>query len=119
MSNKTYKTIESPSGSGELRKAGAHLAKVFYHLNVRQEIGANGTLTPPADGPMALEITGEVTVSQDEPMQARVSKEMNSGDLLTLYLADGRQLEVYASKGDTYSDSYRISQRGLTGFVSK
>jgi hypothetical protein len=36
MSRKTYKTIETPSGSGELRKAGAHLAKVFYHRKTRR-----------------------------------------------------------------------------------
>ena len=46
MSKKTYKTIETPSGSGEIRKAGAHLAKVFYHLQVRQAVVAGMTGVP-------------------------------------------------------------------------
>lgn len=81
MSRKTYKTIETPSGSGELRKAGAHLAKVFYHLQVRQE-----TIV---------------------------------GDLLTLYLADGRRLDVYATKGGAFSDAYRIVPGGPAGLISE
>lgn len=109
MSTPTYKTIETPSGSGELRVAGAHLAKVFYHLQVRQEIvvGEPGGLT----------ITGEVTVSQDEPMQSQVLRRVGSGELLTLHLADGRRIDVYASKSDAVSDAFRIVPGGSTGFV--
>jgi hypothetical protein len=119
MSRKTYKTIETPSGSGELRKAGAHLAKVFYHLQVRQETIVGELAAGQEDRPGRLDIAGEVTVSQDEPMQAQVLKGMNSGDLLTLYLADGRRLDVYATKGDAFSDAYRIVPGGPAGLISE
>ncbi len=116
MSSKTYKTIETPSGNGELRKAGAHLAKVFYYLQVRQETIVGELAAGQEDRPGRLDIAGEVTVSQDEPMQAQVLKGMNSGDLLTLYLADGRRLDVYVTKGDAFSDAYHIVPGGPAGF---
>jgi len=105
---KTYKTLETPSGSGELRVAGAHLAKVFYHLKVRQEIMVGEPATDQAEGLGPLEIAGEVTVSLDEPMQTQVLGRVGSGELLTLHLADGRHLEVTATKADALSDAYRI-----------
>jgi hypothetical protein len=119
MSNKTYKTLETPSGSGELRAGGAHLANVFYHLQVRQEIMVGQSAARQADTPALLEIAGEVTVSQDEPMQAQVSRRVGSGELLTLHLADGRQLEVHATKGEVFSDAYRIVPAGSAGFISE
>lgn len=119
MSNKTYKTLETRSGSGELRAAGAHLAKVFYHLQVRQEIIVGGSATSQADTPALLEIAGEVTVSQDEPMQTQVLRQVGSGELLTLHLGDGRRLDVYATKGEAFSDAYRIVPTGSAGFISE
>ena len=113
MSTPAYKTIETPSGSGELRVAGAHLAKVFYHLQVRQETVVGESVAAPG----GLTITGEVTVSQDEPMQTQVLRRVGSGELLTLYLADGRRLDVYATKSDAVSDAFRIVPGGSTGFI--
>lgn len=113
MSPPTYKTIETPSGSGELRIAGAHLAKVFYHLQVRQEIVVGESAAQPG----GLTITGEVTVSQDEPMQSQVLRRVGSGELLTLHLADGRRIDVHASKSDSVSDAFRIVPGSSTGFV--
>jgi len=113
----TYKTLETPSGSGELRAANAHVAKVFYHLKVRQEIvePAAGQ----AGGPGVLDITGEVTISQDEPMQSQVARRVGSGELLTLHLNDGRRLDVYATKGEPYTDAYRIVAANPAGFTSE
>jgi hypothetical protein len=115
MINKTYKTLETPSGSGELRVAGAHLAKVFYHLQVRQEIVGGEA----ADMARGLDISGEVTVSQDEPMQTQVLRRVGSGERLTLHLADGRRLDVYATKGEGFSDAFRIVPAESTGFISE
>ena len=119
MSSKTYKTIETPSGSGELRVAGAHLAKVFYHLQVRQAVVASEAAADQADLSSRLDIAGEVTISQDEPMQAQVLHRVGSGELLTLYLADGRRLDVYATKGEAFSDAYRIVPGSPAGFISE
>ena len=119
MNNRTYKTIETPSGSGVLRIAGAHLAKVFYHLQVSQEIVAGEAAPAQADPPARPSIIGEVTVSQDEPMQSQVLRRVGSGELLTLYLADGRRLDVCATKRDTVSDVFRIVPVGPNGFVSE
>lgn len=116
MSAMTYKTIETPSGSGELRVAGAHLARVFYHLQVRQEIVVGEPASGPATPLNGLNITGEVTVSQDEPMQTQVLRRVGSGELLTLHLADGRQIDVYATKSDEVSDAFRIVPAGSTNF---
>lgn len=119
MSNQPYQTIETPSGSGVLRVAGAHLAKVFYHLQVRQEIAASEAASAPADTPRRVSIVGEVTVSQDEPMQAQVLRRVGSGELLTLHLADGRRLDICATKRDTASDVFRIVPVGPNGFTSE
>jgi len=119
MSSKTYKTIETPSGSGELRVAGAHRARVFYHLQVRQAVVAGEAAADQADLSSRLDIAGEVTISQDEPMQAQVLHRVGSGELLTLYLAEGRRLDVYATKGEAFSDAYRIVPGSPAGFISE
>lgn len=119
MSTTTYKTLETPSGSGELRKAGKHLAKVFYHLQVRQEMPATESATGAEKAPGVFEIAGEVSVSQDEPNQAQVMNSLNSGELLTLHLADGRRLDVYATKGDVLTGAYRIVSESPTGFKAE
>jgi hypothetical protein len=103
MNKKTYKTIESPGGIGELRKAGARVAKVFYRLKVRKEItGSNPETLGEA------EISGELTVSQDEPMQSQVLRSVAAGDLLTLTLSDGRQINIHVSKTNEFSDAFQI-----------
>lgn len=102
-------TVESLSGSGELRVAGAHLAKVFYHLRVHRANPAEDPAVGLAgDVGGGWDITGEVTISQDEPMQAQVMRRMGSGEALTLHLGDGRQLEVYAAPAEAVSGVYRI-----------
>ena len=115
----TYKVIETPGGIGELRKAGAHLAKVFYRLQVRQEIGAGDSAAGKAAPVGVLEISGEVSISQDEPMQSQVARSMDSGELMTLHLADGRRLEVYASKGANFTGAYQIIPGGSQAFASE
>lgn len=115
----TYKIIETPGGIGELRKAGVHLAKVFYRLQVRQEISAGEVAAGKEEAAGILEITGEVSISQDEPMQNQVMKGMNSGELLTLHLVDGRRLEVYAAQGDAFTGAYRIIPGGSRAFISE
>ncbi len=113
----TYKTLETPSGSGELRAANTHIALVFYHLKVRQEIIE--PVAGQAAAPAVLDIAGEVTISQDEPMQSQVARRVSSGELMTLHLNDGRRLNVYASKGETYSDAYNIVAAPPVGFSSE
>jgi hypothetical protein len=108
MKQQTHKVIESLSGSGVLHKAGKHLAKVFYHLQVRQITSIDETTGASAGVPGTIEIAGEVTVSQDEPNQVQVQTGMNAGEMLTLHLADGRQLDVHATKGDALTGTYRI-----------
>jgi len=70
--------------------------------------------------PGLLDIAGEVTISQDEPMQTQVARRVGSGELLTLHLDDGRRLDVYATKGDEFSDAYRIVPASSpAGFISE
>ena len=117
MSGKTYKTTETPGGIGEVRKAGVHVAKVFYRLTVRREI-IPGEAAGAKESYGAPEISGEVSVSQDEPNQSQVLKSMGSGELLTLHLEDGRRLDIHATKGEGYSDAFRIVASDATGFVA-
>lgn len=115
MDQKPQDVLQNLSGSGELRQAGRHLARVFYHLRVRQIAGAAETA---GDRPSNFEITGEVTVSQDEPMQAQVLNRMETGEMLILHLADGRQLEVHAAKSAGFSAAYQITGASPAGFRS-
>ncbi len=118
MPTQDYKTIEAPSGSGELRKAGAHLANVFYYLEVRQGLPPDAAAAGPAEAPGRLDISGEVSISQDEPNQPQILKSLLSGEVLTLHLADGRRVEVQASAGDAFSGGYKVVATGHTGFLS-
>ena len=109
MSGNDPTLVESPSGIGELRRGGKRLAKVFYYLEVRREAGAAGP----------VEVSGELTVSQDEPMQASIVSGLHSGELLTLVLGDGRQLEFQASQGSPMEKQYHIAGTNPTGFIPK
>jgi hypothetical protein len=115
----TYTIIETPGGIGELRIAGAHLAKVFYRLQVRQAIGAGDAAAGQEAPAGSLEISGELSISQDEPMQSQVTRKMNAGELLTLHLADGRRIEVYTAQGDAMTGAYRVTPGGSRGFVAE
>jgi hypothetical protein len=109
MSGTNFTLVESPSGIGELRRAGKRLAKVFYYLEVRREAGAAGP----------VDISGELTVSQDEPMQASIVSGLRSGEVLSLVLDDGRQLEFHATQGSPMEKQYHITGANPAGFISK
>jgi hypothetical protein len=113
MSGKTYKTIETPGGIGEIRKAGTRVAKVFYRLQVRKEL-----LSSNPDTYGEVEIGGEITVSQDEPMQSQVLRSVAAGDLLTLTLSDGRQVNFRVSKTSEFSDAFQIVPENSGVFVT-
>jgi arginine/lysine/ornithine decarboxylase len=108
MKPQTHKVLESLSGSGVLHKAGKHLAKVFYHLQVRQITSIDETTSTSTGATGTIEIVGEVTVSQDEPNQAQVQTGMSSGEKLALHLADGRRLDVHAAKADALTGTYQV-----------
>ena len=93
-------------------RAGRHLAKVFYYLEVRQAGPGPAPAADAAGQTAAWDITGEVTVSQDEPMQAQVNSSLRSGEVFTLVLADGRRLEVRASQGDPLKSTTSPRRRG-------
>jgi hypothetical protein len=103
MGEKTYKTIETPGGIGQITKAGKRLAKVFYRLQIRQEVIPGAPTTYGAS-----EISGEMTVSQDEPMQSQVMKSLSTGEPLTLNLEDGRRLDVFVTRTSEFSDAFRV-----------
>ncbi len=118
MNRRTSKVIERPVGTGEICKAGEHVAGVLYRLEVRQEILISESLNGQQELPGQLEISGEVTVSEAERMQAQVMQIMNSGSLLTLHLSDGRTLDIYAPSADPISGTYRVTG-GSSGLVKR
>lgn len=119
MTRKTYKTIETPSGIGEIRKNGEHLANVSYYLQVRQEITISENLRGEKDETLGqISITGETTINENERMTPQVLSNMSSGEVFTLHLSDKRRLDIFAVKGDPLSGRYQIAPYGSAGFIS-
>ena len=121
MSRKMFKTIETPSGNGEISKAGKHLAYVSYRLQVEQEfliielVGGKKEEAPSG----IQNISGEVTLINEEERMPMLNT-MNSNQSLTLHLADGRRLQIVVAMtgGDPFYRTYRVFAPSSAGFVS-
>lgn len=100
-----YRTIESPTGVGEVLMAGQHLCKVYYQLQHRENIQTGQS-----------EIFGQVTVDESERMSVQVLNAMQSGQVFTLCLADNRSLQVSFTRGDALSGTYRTVNSSPDGF---
>jgi hypothetical protein len=96
---------EAMSGIGRLQRAGKPLAKVFYYLELRAA----------DDG---YKIEGDLSVSQDTPMRSQVLGVLDSDEILTLVLDDGRQLEVHTTRGDKFSGKFHIVAHNPPGFIA-
>ncbi len=117
MSKKTYKTLETPRGNGEIRKSAEHFANVSYRIQIKQEIFIDETFGDKAEIPGQLVISGEVIVSAEERMTTKILNGMASGKLLILCLSDGRKLEVIANAIDQLKGIYRVVP-GPSGFIA-
>ena len=96
---------ESLSGIGHLLRAGKPLAKIFYNLDLRHA----------ADG---YEVEGDLSVSQDTPMRSQVLGVLDSDEILTLVLGDGRKLEVHTTRGDKFAGKFHIVAHNPPGFIT-
>ena len=96
---------EALSGIGHLLRAGKPLAKIFYNLDLRHA----------ADG---YEIEGDLSLSQDTPMRSTVISVLDSPEILTLVLADGRRLEVHTTRGDRFEAKFHIVAHNPPGFIA-
>ena len=96
---------ERLSGIGKMLRADKQLAKVFYNLEKRKAEGG-------------FEIEGDLSVSQDTPMRSQVLSVLDSDEILTLVLDDGRKLEVHTTRGDRFSGKYHIVAHNPPGFIS-
>ena len=105
MSVSPKPTAEELSGIGHLLRAGKPLAKIFYNLELRRA----------ADG---YEIEGDLSVSQDTSMRSQVLAVLDSDEILTLVLADGRKLEVHTTRGDKFQGKFHIVAHNPPGFIS-
>lgn len=101
-----YRIIETPSGVGEVLRAGQYLCKVRYRLQHRENIETK-----------QAEILGEVTVDQAERMFVEVLNAMGSGEVFTLRLADHRSLQVSFTRGDVLSGIWRTVNSSPEGFT--
>ena len=106
MSIQPKPASESLSGIGHLLRAGKPLAKIFYNLDLRR------TST---DG---YEIEGDLTLSQDTSMRSQVIGVLDSDEVLTLVLGDGRKLEVHTTRGDKFSGKFHIMAHNPPGFMA-
>jgi hypothetical protein len=112
MEQKNKVLLETPSGRGEIYCKKKLVAAVIYNLRVARE----ASVSVPEGGPGLVEILGTVTVSQQERMHPDVISTLSSGDTLTLFLNDGRKLDVRVSAEDTFSGMYRVVTAGPKGF---
>ncbi|MEP7357071.1 MAG: hypothetical protein ABI847_07515 [Anaerolineales bacterium] len=96
---------EELSGIGHLLRAGKPLAKIFYNLELRTA----------ADG---YEIEGDLSVSQDTSMRSQVLAVLDSPEILTLVLGDGRKLEVHTTRGDRFEAKFHIVAHNPPGFIA-
>lgn len=110
MSKKKFKTLETPSGIGEIYRDDMEIAKARYKLNVRQSFIVVSTHDGEEEIPSLKEITGKISVIDGE-------RNLIDGSVLTLHLADGRKWQFFANRGDPISGSYsavNTSGEGLT-----
>ena len=105
MSAQPKPASEALSGIGHLLRAGKPLAKIFYNLDLRHA----------ADG---YEIEGDLSVSQDTSMRAQVLSVLDSDEILTLVLGDGRKLEVHTTRGDRFEGKFHIVAHNPPGFIA-
>ncbi len=106
MSVQPKPASQSLSGIGHLQRAGKPLAKIFYILDLRRTAG---------DG---YEVEGELSVSQDTPMRSQVLGVLDSEEILTLVLGDGRKLEVHTTRGDKFAGKFHIVAHNPPGFIA-
>ena len=79
MDRRTYtKTIETPSGEGEIRLAGKHLAVVSYWLQKKQELIVSESEGGRRETLGELKISGEVTLDLNDRFKPEVLDAMNS-----------------------------------------
>lgn len=103
----TYKIIENATGIGEVLMAGQHLCKVHYQLQHREDSQTG-----------QAEISGQVTVDETERMSVQVLNAMQSGQVVTLLLADNHSIQVSFTRGDALSGIYRAVNSSPEGFKS-
>ena len=105
MSAHPNATHEELSGIGHLLRAGQPLAKIFYNLDLHTA----------ADG---YAIEGDISVSQDTSMRSQVLSVLDSNEVLTLVLSDGRRLEVHTTRGDRFEGKFHIAAHNPPGFIA-
>jgi hypothetical protein len=117
VNRKIFKIIETPSGNGEISKAGEHIAYVLYRLQVKQEFlivewGGDKREEAPSG---IQDISGEITLSNAEERKHMLDT-FRSNQALILHLADGRRLQIIASPSDSSYMAYHVLSS--SGFVS-
>lgn len=112
MTKKRFRTLEKPSGTGEVHEDGKYLATVSYSLHVRQEIIISETFGGKEEIPGYSILSGKVTVLRDE-RNLQASEHPN----LRLNLSDGRHLDFYSKSGNPVSGTYEIRPVGGEGLT--
>jgi hypothetical protein len=119
MAKKTHKILETPSGLGEIRKNGEHLANVLYSLEVKQEIIESKSFTETQELEGMKSISGEISIDLNERMKPVVLSNMDSGEPFILYLSDNRQIELLVVQSDIFNGKYRVKPYGSQGLVPR
>lgn len=85
---------EPLSGKGEIKKAADHFADCTYQIQVEQEVTISESINERQVVPGIFIYTGTVTISLPELLKPGILEGMNSGEIFTLLLSDGRALKT-------------------------
>jgi hypothetical protein len=104
--NVSTQVVEQPAGIGEIMKAGAHVCKVSYWLEIRKDLNSGN-----------VEVVGEVEV--DISQRTLVEVVSMPGKALLLLLDDGRRLEILVkpASGSLLHGRYPVVGANPVGFV--
>jgi len=92
VARKKYKSLESPSGAGEVWIGDDRIAKVTYSLNIEQEV----LITEAFDGTEEIDgqksVSGSIVVTEGETY-------LLGKENLILILQDGRRIRFFIKQG--------------------
>lgn len=102
---KRIKSLENPSGVGEVYKDDNKIAKVNYNLNVQQEILIAETLKETSEIEGLKFMTGSISALEG-------TKDLWGIDKLVLHMQDGRKVDFFIKSSDLVSGNFQIQPSG-------
>jgi hypothetical protein len=83
------------NGNGEILRSGEHFADCAYQVQLEQEIIESESSQNEQEVPGSAFYSGTVTIDPQELLKPGVLQGMNSGEVLTLHLANESLIRAY------------------------